>query len=146
MEERRCDYIVVGAGSAGCVLANRLSADGRRRVLPLIPTLSASHLNTGQARLWSIGKRAWHDPTSLGDSVGAVAILVPDYQEAIEYFVGTLGFTLVEDTRLSEEKRWVLVSPGSGTSLLLAKAKGRTPTRCDREPVGWTGLPLSDNG
>ena len=57
-------------------------------------------------------------------SVGAVAILVPDYQEAIEYFVGTLGFTLVEDTRLSEEKRWVLVSPGSGTSLLLAKAKG----------------------
>ena len=57
-------------------------------------------------------------------SVAAVAILVPDYQEAIEYFVGSLGFTLVEDTRLSEEKRWVLVSPGSGTSLLLAKAKG----------------------
>ncbi len=57
-------------------------------------------------------------------SVGAVAILVPDYREAIEYFVGTLGFTLIEDTRLSEEKRWVLVSPGSGTSLLLAKAQG----------------------
>ena len=57
-------------------------------------------------------------------SIGAVAILVPDYQEAIDYFVGTLGFTLVEDTRLSEDKRWVLVSPGSGTRLLLAKAKG----------------------
>ena len=57
-------------------------------------------------------------------SVGAVAILVPDYQEAIDYFVGTLGFRLVEDTWLSEEKRWVLVSPGSGTSLLLAKADG----------------------
>ena len=57
-------------------------------------------------------------------SVGAVTILVPDYQEAIDYFVGTLGFTLVEDTRLSEEKRWVLVSPGAGTCLLLAKAKG----------------------
>ena len=57
-------------------------------------------------------------------SVGAVALLVPDYQEAIEYFVGTLGFTLVEDTRLSDEKRWVLVSPGSGTSLLLARANG----------------------
>ena len=38
-------------------------------------------------------------------SVGAVTVLVPDYQEAIDYFVGTLGFTLVEDTRLSEEKR-----------------------------------------
>ena len=57
-------------------------------------------------------------------SIGAVAILVPDYQEAIDYFTGTLGFTLIEDTRFSEEKRWVLVSPGSGTSLLLAKAKG----------------------
>ena len=57
-------------------------------------------------------------------SVGAVTILVPDYQEAIDYFVGTLGFTLVEDTRLSERKRWVLVSPGTGTCLLLAKAKG----------------------
>ena len=57
-------------------------------------------------------------------SVGAVTILVPDYQEAIDYFVGTLGFTLMEDTRLSEEKRWVMVSPGAGTCLLLAKAKG----------------------
>ena len=50
--------------------------------------------------------------------------MVPDYQEAIDYFVGTLGFKLIEDTRLSEEKRWVLVSPGAGTCLLLAKAKG----------------------
>ena len=57
-------------------------------------------------------------------SVGAVALLVPDYQDAIDYFVDTLGFALVEDTGLSKEKRWVLVSPGSGTSLLLAKAKG----------------------
>ena len=57
-------------------------------------------------------------------SVGAVTVLVPDYQEAIDYFVGTLGFTLVEDTRLSEEKRWVLVSPGAGACLLLAKARG----------------------
>ena len=57
-------------------------------------------------------------------SVGAVTVLVPDYQEAIDYFVGTLGFTLIEDTRLSEEKRWVPVSPGAGTCLLLAKARG----------------------
>ena len=57
-------------------------------------------------------------------SVGAVTLLVPDYGDAIDYFVGTLGFTLVEDTKLSEEKRWVLVSPGAGTSLLLTEAKG----------------------
>ena len=57
-------------------------------------------------------------------SVAAVTILVPDYQEAIDYFVGTLGFALIEDRRLSEEKRWVLVSPGASTCLLLAKADG----------------------
>ena len=57
-------------------------------------------------------------------SVGAVALLVPDYDEAIDHFVGTLGFTLIEDTRLSEDRRWVLVSPGAGTPLLLAKADG----------------------
>ncbi len=57
-------------------------------------------------------------------SVGAVTILVPDYQEAIDYFVGALGFALIEDTELSQDKRWVLVSPGAGTSLLLAKASG----------------------
>lgn len=58
-------------------------------------------------------------------SVGAVTVLVPDYDEAIDYFVNTLGFTLNEDTRISEEKRWVMVSPGTGTCLLLAKAKGK---------------------
>ena len=57
-------------------------------------------------------------------SIGAVAVLVPDYREAIDYYVGTLGFTLVEDTKLPEDRRWVLVSPGSGTNLLLAKAEG----------------------
>ena len=57
-------------------------------------------------------------------SVGAVTILVPDYEEAIDYYVSTLGFILIEDSRLSNEKRWVLVSPGAGTCLLLAKARG----------------------
>ena len=56
-------------------------------------------------------------------SVGAVTILVPDYEGAIDYYVNTLGFALVEDSRLSDEKRWVVVSPGAGTCLLLAKAK-----------------------
>lgn len=57
-------------------------------------------------------------------SVGAVTLLVHDYGDAIDYFVGTLGFALIEDTKLSEERRWVVVSPGAGTSLLLAEAKG----------------------
>jgi catechol 2,3-dioxygenase-like lactoylglutathione lyase family enzyme len=55
--------------------------------------------------------------------IGHVTYLVRDYDEGIAYFTGKLGFKLVEDTRLSAEKRWVLVAPGGGgTSLLLAKA------------------------
>lgn len=43
--------------------------------------------------------------------LAAVTYLVRDYDEAIAWFVGKLGFTLVEDTPLSPEKRWVLVAP-----------------------------------
>lgn len=53
-----------------------------------------------------------------------VSLLVPDYDEAIAYYVGRLGFALVEDTRLSAKKRWVVVAPPGSTEsrLLLAKA------------------------
>ena len=52
-----------------------------------------------------------------------IALLVNDYDEAIEFYTQKLGFILVEDTVLSEVKRWVLVKPpGSSTALLLAKA------------------------
>jgi catechol 2,3-dioxygenase-like lactoylglutathione lyase family enzyme len=57
-------------------------------------------------------------------SLGAVALLVRDYNEAIAWFTQMLGFVLVEDTELGAGKRWVLVAPdaGPGTCLLLAKA------------------------
>jgi len=52
-----------------------------------------------------------------------VAILVRDYDEAIEFYVGKLGFSLVEDTQLDGDKRWVVVAPGhEGSALLLARA------------------------
>ena len=53
-----------------------------------------------------------------------VALVVADYDEAIAWYTEKLGFTLVEDTRLSDVKRWVLVQPsGAGScQLLLAKA------------------------
>ncbi len=56
--------------------------------------------------------------------IAAVALLVRGYDEAIAYYVGKLGFKLVEDTALSPAKRWVVVAPpGSGeTGLLLAQA------------------------
>ncbi|MEM7740202.1 MAG: VOC family protein [Pseudomonadota bacterium] len=58
--------------------------------------------------------------------LSALALVVPDYDEAIAFYVGKLGFTLTEDTRLSDAKRWVRVTPpgAAQTSLLLAKAKG----------------------
>ena len=58
-------------------------------------------------------------------SIGLVALLVREYDEAIEFYTGTLGFSLVEDTYIPEQdKRWVVVAPpGSIESrLLLARA------------------------
>ncbi len=56
--------------------------------------------------------------------IAHIALVVRDYDEAIEFYTRKLGFTLEEDTVLSESKRWVLVRPpGNGEcSLLLAKA------------------------
>ncbi len=61
-------------------------------------------------------------------TLGYVALVVRDYDEAIAYFTQSLGFHLVEDSpskdRQGQLKRWVLVAPADsrGTSLLLAKA------------------------
>jgi catechol 2,3-dioxygenase-like lactoylglutathione lyase family enzyme len=57
-------------------------------------------------------------------TIANIALVVRDYDEAIAYYTQALGFVLVEDTPLSEEKRWVRVSPdgGDGPCLLLAKA------------------------
>jgi catechol 2,3-dioxygenase-like lactoylglutathione lyase family enzyme len=58
-------------------------------------------------------------------NIAQIAIVVRDYNEAIQYYTTVLNFELIEDTKLSEEKRWVVVQPkGSinGCKLLLAKA------------------------
>ncbi|NVO01992.1 MAG: VOC family protein [Bacteroidetes bacterium] len=56
--------------------------------------------------------------------IAQIALLVDDYDLAIDFYVKKLGFLLKEDTILSEEKRWVLISPPGSTEfcLLLAKA------------------------
>ncbi len=65
-------------------------------------------------------------------TIGHVALVVRDYDEALAFFTRTLHFRVVEDTRLSEDKRWVLIAPpGSrGTTLLLARAA--TPEQASR--------------
>ena len=62
--------------------------------------------------------------------LGALALLVADYDEAIAWYTRALGFELIEDTDMGGGKRWVLLAPpGSGeTRLLLAKAKGDEQT------------------
>ena len=55
--------------------------------------------------------------------IAHMALIVRDYDEAIDFYTIKLQFDLVEDTRLSDTKRWVLVRPKGGTtSLLLARA------------------------
>jgi catechol 2,3-dioxygenase-like lactoylglutathione lyase family enzyme len=57
-------------------------------------------------------------------NIAHIALVVRDYDEAIEFYTQKLDFTLVEDTKLSEIKRWVIIAPSgsSGCNLLLAKA------------------------
>jgi len=58
-------------------------------------------------------------------SLGLVSLVVREYDAAIAFFVGTLGFSLIEDTFIPEQnKRWVVVAPAgsSGSRLLLARA------------------------
>lgn len=56
--------------------------------------------------------------------IAQIALVVADYDEAIRFYTQKLGFTLLEDTVLSETKRWVVIAPpgSNGCNLLLAKA------------------------
>ena len=56
--------------------------------------------------------------------LGLVTYVAREYDEAIDFFVGKLGFSLVEDTDMGDGKRWVVVSAGEGASLLIARADG----------------------
>jgi catechol 2,3-dioxygenase-like lactoylglutathione lyase family enzyme len=56
--------------------------------------------------------------------ISALALVVPDYDAAIAFYVGVLGFRLIEDIDQGH-KRWVTVEPtGGGTRLVLARAEG----------------------
>ncbi|MSY01420.1 MAG: VOC family protein [Actinobacteria bacterium] len=57
------------------------------------------------------------------NTLGMIAIVVDDYDLAISHYVNDLDFTLIEDTTLTSEKRWVVVAPSlQGARVLLAKA------------------------
>ena len=60
----------------------------------------------------------------MNQRIAYITLLVDDYDKAIEFYTGKLHFRLIEDTLLSESKRWVLVKPegSDGCCLLLARA------------------------
>lgn len=58
-------------------------------------------------------------------TIANLTLVVANYDEAIAFYVDTLGFSLIEDTTIGGGKRWVRVGPDSaGTTLLLAQADG----------------------
>jgi catechol 2,3-dioxygenase-like lactoylglutathione lyase family enzyme len=67
-----------------------------------------------------------------GQHIGAVALVVRDYDEAIAYYVGLLGFELIEDIALDEAKRWVLVAPSGSSEMRLLLARAATPEQLAR--------------
>lgn len=64
----------------------------------------------------------------MSKKIAQVALLVKNYDEAIDFYVNKLNFDLVEDTVLDKNKRWVLVSPNveNSCSLLLSEASNKT--------------------
>ncbi|WP_029215042.1 VOC family protein [Kallotenue papyrolyticum] len=66
-------------------------------------------------------------------SLGLVSLVVRDYDEALEFFVGKLGFELVEDTHVPEQsKRWVVVCPPGATESRLLLARASSPEQVSR--------------
>ena len=66
-------------------------------------------------------------PVTAGQTIGQLALVVRDYDEAIRFYVDVLGFALIEDTAIpAQDKRWVVVAPrgSTGPRLLLARAAG----------------------
>ena len=60
----------------------------------------------------------------MNQKLAHIALIVWDYDEAINFYVNKLNFNLIEDTKLTEDKRWVLIAPkgSNNCNLLLAKA------------------------
>lgn len=70
-----------------------------------------------------------------------VALVVRDYDEALDFYVGKLGFTLVEDTYVAEQdKRWVTVAPPgapfNGATILLSRASNPDQARIIGDQAG----------
>ena len=85
------------------------------------------HFHVGNHNIQDIGicREEREETIKMIQSIVHIAIVVKDYDEAIEFYTKKLHFTLVEDTYQPEQdKRWVVVAPpgSNGTTILLARA------------------------
>ena len=71
-------------------------------------------------------------------SLEAVTVLVPSYEDGLAFFRGVLGFAVLEDTPLSPNKRWVVVAPslGAGAALVLAVPSDERQRACVGDQTG----------
>ena len=66
-------------------------------------------------------------------SIGLISLVVHDYDEALDFYVGSLGFSLVEDTPVPEQhKRWVVVAPPGATASKQLLARASSPEQVSR--------------
>jgi catechol 2,3-dioxygenase-like lactoylglutathione lyase family enzyme len=73
----------------------------------------------------------------MSSHIGAFALVVDDYDRAIAYYTGVLGFELREDSPRPDGKRWVLVAPpGAQTAILLAQAANDEQRACIGKQTG----------
>ncbi len=70
--------------------------------------------------------------------IAHIALVVNDYDETIEFYTQKLDFKVLEDTKISDEKRWVMIAPNGAKEccLLLAKATNDRQTNCVGNQTG----------
>src|SRR4030095_17019589 len=72
-------------------------------------------------------------PWEAKQSLGLVSLVVRDYDEALDFFVGKLGFLLIEDSPVPEQaKRWVVIAPPGAVESRLLLARASTPDQESR--------------
>ena len=64
--------------------------------------------------------------------IGAISLLVRDYDEAVSFYVDKLGFRLLEDSDLGAGKRWILIAPQDSAEACLLLAKAASPEQLSR--------------
>jgi len=74
----------------------------------------------------------------MGQRIAHITLVVTDYDEAIEFYTKNLNFNLLEDTKVDEEKRWVVIAPADAKecSLLLARATNEIQRACIGNQTG----------